>query len=128
MFKGRRRRPITTRDDTWIIRRGRGEDHNYENRENDDHRDGNADAVTQCGHRGDLRNPRPTGVWGDVGRGMRHAEPRIAVAHDRPQELTTVQSTGMCKYILQFKTDRRGQKGNYLLFPLMRCEVGFIDG
>jgi hypothetical protein len=81
-----------------------GEDHNSKNRENDDHRDGNADAVTQCGHHaGPKKSPTDEGLRCDVGRGLRHAAPKIAVAHHRPQELTIVQSKGMYKYVFNLK-------------------------
>jgi hypothetical protein len=49
-------------------------------------------ALVFFGRRRLQKNPRPARGYGMIaGRGLRHAAPRIAGAHDRPQELTMVQ-------------------------------------
>jgi hypothetical protein len=77
-----------------------GEDHNSTNRESDDHRDRIAGAIAHfCHHAGANKSPADEGYRVMPGRGLRHAVPKIAVAHDRPQGLTTVQFKITDKYV-----------------------------
>ena len=64
------------------MRKG-GKNHNSANHESDGHRESNAGVIANfsCHSGAPKKSPTDDGVWGEVGRGMRHARQRIAVAH-----------------------------------------------
>jgi len=112
-----RRRRITTRDDTWIIRRECGEDHNSVDRKNDEHRDRNAGAIAHCGHYAEpKKSPANDGGCSVLSAGDCATQHQRSQSHYRPQELTAIQFKGMCKYVLQpagaFDPPKKGPLGS----------------
>jgi hypothetical protein len=80
-----------------------GEDHNSADRENDEHREPRVGSVVCFSHHAGPKKSPTADRYGAVGRRMRHAIPRSAVAHDRPQELTSIQFEIRDKYVAQSK-------------------------